>query len=388
VSNPPAEKAPLPGTNPPGKRAWLGKLSTYLASFAGGAAVNDLSGTLGYQGLAGAIALLGVVTAATWIRGLDPRARLPRRAPWLFLAPAACMATAAAFSSGAAASILTAAAAILTVGAVLVAKELRSATKLLIGAALIMGGAAVIAGSTASIANGNTPLGAAILPSGAAFIVAGISHIGERDTLAGAAVTAAGVALIAAGAAVIATGAPIPALGAGPPGLIVIFMLGAFLIGEGPVLIAGGRRQRAAERYSARLKRAGVEATALSVGLYAAFTSALGGRETRNTRRFRFSPLYAATIAGATSAIVNGPTKATKGVTQAGTWHIASPDPLVWPAIIAVLTAEAAFFALLIGPRTIATRIQRAIDWAIKAPQATRDLGTQDGPNGNVPKQS
>ncbi len=125
MSDPPASPAPPPSLGPGGKRPWLGRLSTYLASFAGGAAINDFSGTLGYHGLAGAIALLAVVAAATWIRGLDPRARLPRRALWLFLAPAACMATIAAFSSGTAASILTAAAAILTIGGVLIAQRRR-----------------------------------------------------------------------------------------------------------------------------------------------------------------------------------------------------------------------------------------------------------------------
>jgi hypothetical protein len=45
-------------------RSWLGRLSTSIASFAGGMAVNDVSGTLGYHGLAGAVALSGVVTAA------------------------------------------------------------------------------------------------------------------------------------------------------------------------------------------------------------------------------------------------------------------------------------------------------------------------------------
>ena len=87
-----------PGSSPPGKRLWLGKLATVLASAAGGIAVNDLSGSLGYHGLAGAFALFGVVAAASWIRALDSRARLVRLAPWLFLAPAACIAATAALS--------------------------------------------------------------------------------------------------------------------------------------------------------------------------------------------------------------------------------------------------------------------------------------------------
>jgi hypothetical protein len=38
-------------------RAWLGRLSTFIVGVAGGMAVNDVSGTLGYHGLAGVIAL-------------------------------------------------------------------------------------------------------------------------------------------------------------------------------------------------------------------------------------------------------------------------------------------------------------------------------------------
>jgi hypothetical protein len=61
-------------------RTWLARVPAALASFAGGMTVNDLSGTTGYHGLAGVVALTAVVTAAAWIRTLDSRAGLPRGA--------------------------------------------------------------------------------------------------------------------------------------------------------------------------------------------------------------------------------------------------------------------------------------------------------------------
>ena len=67
-------------------------------TFAGGMAVNDLSGTLGYRGLAGVLAIAGVTAAATWIRQLDADAWLPRCASRLFLTPAATVAVAAVFA--------------------------------------------------------------------------------------------------------------------------------------------------------------------------------------------------------------------------------------------------------------------------------------------------
>lgn len=341
VSDPPASPDPRPGTRPAGKRPWLGKLSVILASSIGSAAVNDLSGTLGYHGLAGGIALLGVVTAATWIRGLDPRARLPRRALWLFLAPAAGAATAAAFSSGTVASILTAAAAILTVGAVLITKELQSAARLLAGAALIVGGAAVIAGGTASIADGNTPLGAAIIPAGAALLAAGAAHIGDRDTLTGAALIAAGAALIAAGAGVIATGGPVTALGNRTVGITVIFFFGVALITDSSLAISADRRPR---------------------------ETALSRRDRLRRLKGLNTTYYAATYAFLTAILAGGSTKFPKGVTSAGAAHITERDTLLWVAFIAFWAAEGALWAWAIGPRTIASRARQAIDWATKPP--------------------
>lgn len=183
-------------------RPGLGRLSTYIASFAGGMAVNDVSGSLGYHGLAGAFAFAGVVTAAVWIRGLDPRAPLPRYGTWLFLIPAACAAVIAAFSSGLTGSVLTITAVVLTLGAVLLAKELESAARLLAGTAFIAGGAAVIAVGAAAMADRNALYGAAVIAGGPAVIGGGPAVIAF-----GAAAIAVGAATIAFGAAAIAFGA-------------------------------------------------------------------------------------------------------------------------------------------------------------------------------------
>jgi hypothetical protein len=98
-------------------------------------AINDLSGTLGYRGLAGVLAITGVLTATSWLRGLDARAWLPRHALWLFLTPAAVAAIVAAFSSGVSAGVLTAIAVLLTMGAILLATGLEAAARLLLSTA-------------------------------------------------------------------------------------------------------------------------------------------------------------------------------------------------------------------------------------------------------------
>jgi hypothetical protein len=205
-------------------RALLGRLATYIASFAGGMAVNDVSGTLGYHGLAGAVALSGVVTAAVGIRGLDPRARLSRYAPRVFLMLAGCAAAIAAFSSGPIVSALTALAAVLTVGAVLVAKELESVALLLLWAAGIAGAAALIALGAALITHNDALLGAALIALGAAIITAPAAGSTHHDTLFALAVIVGLAALITAGAVLIAHhDAP----------------LGAALIVLGPSFVAG-----------------------------------------------------------------------------------------------------------------------------------------------------
>ena len=178
--NAPADKAENPARS---TRSWLGRLALCLAPLSVDMAVNHFSGSLGYPGLAGVLALTGVVAAAAWIRGLNPRARLPRYALWLFMVPAACLAAIAAFSSGPTVSILTVIAAVLTVGAVLITKELLSVARLLEGMAFVAVGAALVAGGPEALADRFALLGIASIAVGAGFMAYGVAAIANRDAL-------------------------------------------------------------------------------------------------------------------------------------------------------------------------------------------------------------
>lgn len=219
-----------PAVGEQGPRTWLGRLSAAIAGLAGGMTVNDVSGSLGYHGLAGVIALAGVVMAAVWIRGLDPRARLSRRSPQLFLIPAGAAAMAAAFSSGSLSRTLTAAAALLTVGVVLVVREMRAAQgflvaaggialaaiffesgaaaitghRLLEGAAFIAGGVLIMAMAAATIGDLNLVAAGCLLVAGIAGIAFGIAFITDHAAFAGAELLAGGLALLAGEVAFIA----------------------------------------------------------------------------------------------------------------------------------------------------------------------------------------
>lgn len=178
--NAPPDKAENPAR--PG-RSWLGRLAMFLASIAGEVAVNDFSGSLGYPGLAGVVALTAVVAATAWIRGLNPRARLPRYALWLFIVPAACLAAIAAFSSGPTVSILTVIAVVLTVGAVLITRELLSVARLLEGMAFVAVGAGLVAGGPGALADRFVLMGIASIAVGAGFMAYGAAAIADRDAL-------------------------------------------------------------------------------------------------------------------------------------------------------------------------------------------------------------
>ena len=67
----------------PRSRSW-NRFSLALMGAAGGMALNDLSGTLGYPGLAAVLAIGGVLAVRAWILELDPRALLRRRTSWVF----------------------------------------------------------------------------------------------------------------------------------------------------------------------------------------------------------------------------------------------------------------------------------------------------------------
>jgi hypothetical protein len=309
-------------------------------------AVNDFSGTLGYHGLAGAVALSGVVTAAAWIRGLDPQARLPRCALWLFIVPAGCAAAAdaAAFSSGPDTDILTGFAAVLTVGAVLVVRKLESAATLLAGAGLIALGTALITYAAAFLADRGLALpgapeitafgpaaiafGAAAIAFGAAAIAFGAALLAGRKELGGAGVIAGTVGVMALGAAVI-PGHPGDTKGA--------WMAGAFFSALG----AGGIA------YGARIIAGREELFGWLIEIAATLKERKAGHRA---------------LAGA-AAMVFGAVWVVDG---AGA--IASRFELFGASAVALGAGGIAYGVRIIGPQAIVALARRVIDWATKPP--------------------
>ena len=183
------------------KREWRGALTSALMGVAGGMAINDLSGTLGYRGLTGVFALAGVLAATNWLRKLDPRAPLARYASWLFLTPAAAAAIVAAFSPGRIEGIFTATAVILTTGAIFLSTGIEAGAGLLQRAAVIGIGVAGIGFGVALLADRETLFGVTLIAGGFAGIGLGVAWLEDRQTLWGVAVIGFGVAGIGLGVA-------------------------------------------------------------------------------------------------------------------------------------------------------------------------------------------
>lgn len=345
-------------------RTWLGRLATYIASFAGGMAANDLSGTLGYPGLAGAISFLGVVTAALWIRKLDPCAPLARYAPRLFLVPAGCAAVIAAFMSGSAVSILTFFAALLTVGAVLLARELESAGRQLAGAGIIAFGAAGTSFGTARIVGHNVQGGAGVLALGIALVVAGAAIIAGRAVLGGSVLITIGALVILAGTTVIGsdeglTGAAGMALGAAVAIFGIAFMTrrsrlaGAGIIAFGMALILFG---------TVHINSQDMLGIALITGGAAGIVGGAALMATRDKLAgMAFAAFGAALIVFGTADIVN---------------H----DPIGGASLVAGGTAGITFGTALIGHRDIMVRARELSEWATKPPSETNPRHPQRPP--------
>ena len=175
--------------------SWKDKLTTTAVGATCSIALNDLSGTLGYHGLAGVLAVLGVTAAATWIRR-HKRVRLSRPGPWLFLVPAAAAAIAAAVTAGPWPEMLTAGAVILIVGAILLASDLAQAADLL-GRITLVGLALVFCRAGAlSLADQKTPVGTALLLIGLALAATGLLLTDDRGAFLGAAAISLGLAFI------------------------------------------------------------------------------------------------------------------------------------------------------------------------------------------------
>lgn len=338
-------------------RGWLGRLSTGIAGFSGGMAVNDISGSLGYRGLAGAVALSGVVTAAVWIRGLDPRARLPRYASWVFLAPAGCAAVAATFSSGAVSRILAALAAVLTLGAVLSARELEAAAKLLTGAGLIAAGAGFIGLDSALITERQAPLGAAAILAGAAFVSFGAAVLAGRRMLRLVVSIAFGVATIVFGATFavdrhVLLGVALIAVGAAVLAVIVSAITGlrapygaaGIAIGAGCV-VAGGvfiLSKPAAIPFGTVLVLGGLALAATAVGVVT------GRRALRLAAGIAFG---VSLIAGGAVAVIGR-------------------QPVLGVALTACGAGSVAADVVHIGPHSFMGWARQLAEWATKVPRS------------------
>jgi hypothetical protein len=310
------------------QRSWLGKLATGLAGFVGGMAVNDFSGSLGYHGLLVVVTLTAVITAAAWIRGLHPLARLSRHAPWLFMTPAAGLAVIAAFTSGPAVSILTAIAAILTLGAVLMTKELLSAAVLFDSAARIAIGAVVIEYGLVAFASHQALMGASSMALGAGLITYGAAAIAERDALMDMAKSAQAIAAIPFAIA-LAVGHDVH--------------MGGTLSGGAANLAKGAA--------------------------IAVVVASIAGRIAVIVKR-RILAMRALIASGVACIVL-------------GIVSIVAHYPLVGVGGIALGAAPIVVAVRVIGPRAIVARVRRAIDWATKVPGAAGTLDAESGTGGS-----
>jgi hypothetical protein len=169
------------------------KLSLAVSA-ACGMASNLVSGTLGYEGLAGVFAVLGVVAAAGQIRRRDKRAPISRAGSWLFLVPAGAAATVAGVSPDPWPRILTAAAVTLIAGAVLLAAGLKEA-RVLLGRTALVGLALVFCRAGAfELADRNPSAGIALLLIGVAFAATGLFFKNDPKALLGVAAIILGLA--------------------------------------------------------------------------------------------------------------------------------------------------------------------------------------------------
>lgn len=239
------------GGRPRPEPGWRARLTSLLIGASGGMAINDLSGTLGYRGLAGIFAIIGVLITTDLLRGLDARARLRRHASLLFLTPAAAAAAIAAFESGRSAGILTVVAVVLTAGAVVLTTRLKAAAQLLSSAAGIGSGVAFIGVGVALIVARHVPLGVPFIGVGVAFIWAGVAFVGAGEAFIGvvvapivagdllfaAAVIGVTAALIGLGVAAIVAGDLLTGVAGMGFGLVFIAVVVALIV-AGDLLLA------------------------------------------------------------------------------------------------------------------------------------------------------
>jgi hypothetical protein len=186
---------------------WRRQCATGLLGLAAGMGVNLLSGDVGYAGVAAFAAAGAVVTAASWLRRLPPRAPLVQLGSRALLGLAFGSAVVAAVFgavSRTGAGAATLASVVFVTGAVLVQVDRDRAVYLLAGAAPVGGGVAVVGLAVGVLADGNLLLGMAGLAGGLASFGYGVAVV--RRVNCGPAVIVGGLALVCAGAAATADG--------------------------------------------------------------------------------------------------------------------------------------------------------------------------------------
>jgi len=326
-------------------------------------ALNDLSGTLGYRGLAGVLAVLGVVAAATWIRR---HKRLSRLGPWLFLVPAVAAVIGAASTTGPWPETLTAGAVILILGAVLLARDLKQAAEILGRTALVGLALVFIRAGAFSLADREMPVGITLLLVGHALAATGLLLTANRDALLGTAAITLGLAFIGLGAVLHLSRHPqVPAALAGVGvalislGLASLFEQDAAsyvsVIAGGTIVAAGG------VVLMARQHQTLVAAAVLGLGAYlvAIGASCLAGRRTAG---------YAMVFLAGVMVVAGGVP-----------WHSGRQVLLLAPVMIGAIAAIISGIAEA-GPPGLVARVRPLIDAPAGQPRTrSRQSRTRSG---------
>jgi hypothetical protein len=335
------------------KSSWMDKLKVLITAALGaawGMALNDLSGTLAYRGLAGMLAALGVAGAAIYIRGRHELAPISQLGSWLFLIPAMAAAIAAEVTKGLWPEVLTAGAVVLVAGAVLLVDDLQEAAERLGGVALVGLALTFCRAGAFLLVGWDAAAGIALLLAGLAFAATGLFLPRGREALLGAAAVSLGLAfgglalvLHAIGhlhASVALAGVGVGVISLGLAFLckreatrdVAIITAGAVVAGGGVVLLSG--QQQAV---------VGSVVLGLGASLSAIGTACLTGRRAAG---------YAAVIFTAVLVIASGTA-----------WYSSRQAPLVATIVIGGMAA------IMFGAAgTDFSRVMSGIHWLVDPP--------------------
>jgi hypothetical protein len=232
-------------------------LITTAQGAAWGMALNDLSGTLAYRGLAGMLAALAVAGAAIYIRGRHELAPISQLGSWLFLVPAMAAAIAAEVTKGPWPEVLTAGAVVLVAGAVLLVDDLQEAAERLGSVALVGLALTFFRAGVFLLVGWDATAGIVLLLAGLAFAATGLFLTHGREALLGAAAVSLGLAFgglalvlraighLQASVALAGVGVGVISLGLAflckrdAPRVAFTIAAGAVVAGSGGVLLSG-----------------------------------------------------------------------------------------------------------------------------------------------------